>query len=105
MELSKWLSAEVESGDELQTIRIVGELDLAGAAPVYQLMVSSPGPTVVIDLAEVTFIDCAGLGGLLDGLMWHGAIGHVVLFHAPGGATRRLFSVLNLEILLDSLLV
>ena len=44
---------------------VTGELDLASRDVMLQTCVESDHRTVVVDLAELTFMDCAGYGALM----------------------------------------
>lgn len=49
-----------ESGDEIRVVKIAGELDIASRALVTRLCTEGRARDVVVDLAELTFLDCGG---------------------------------------------
>jgi anti-anti-sigma factor len=54
--------------DKVVTVRVAGELDLAGAPQLEALLMReiSAGKQVVLDLSELAFIDCSGLHAILS---------------------------------------
>ncbi|MCX4545448.1 STAS domain-containing protein [Streptomyces sp. NBC_01565] len=56
---------------------VVGEIDLDSAAEIRDVLISalSAAPRVTVDLAAVTFCDCAGLNALLRARLEAGAAG------------------------------
>lgn len=84
------------------TVRLAGELDLEALpylqARLHEAVGAGPGTEVVVDLSDVTFMDCSALGPLL--VARGGLGGHMRL----QGATRqvtRLFTVAGLSDLLS----
>ncbi|MEU4234458.1 STAS domain-containing protein [Nonomuraea sp. NPDC026600] len=67
----RFSSTRYSVGDRVVTLTPVGEIDLltAGALRVaIEDTLQAPGPVdVVVDLATVTFLDCAGIGALVAG--------------------------------------
>jgi anti-anti-sigma factor len=47
------------------TVHVAGELDLATRKQLLTTMIAGNHPTMVIDLAGVTFMDCSGYGSLV----------------------------------------
>jgi anti-anti-sigma factor len=61
-------SVSARQGDLQSLVRLAGELDLVTARPLEQLLsdvLRTGSGWLVIDLALVTFMDCAGLGVIL----------------------------------------
>ncbi len=50
----------IESDDEIRVVKIAGELDIASRALVTRLCTEGRARDVVVDLAELTFLDCGG---------------------------------------------
>jgi anti-sigma B factor antagonist len=76
-----------------------GELDLAAAprlATVLSMATSSSEPTVVLDLAEVDFIDSTALGAIMHASTEAEAAGKQMLVVAHEGPVRRLLEITNL---------
>ncbi len=72
---------------------LVGELDLASAARVtdHLAQVVHPGSRVLVDLSDVRFMDCAGLGPLVQAHRRAAAGGGWVRLHrVPAGPLRVL---------------
>jgi anti-anti-sigma factor len=55
----------VESDDRTHVVRIAGELDSASRALVTDLCTQGRARSVVVDLSELTFLDCGGYGALV----------------------------------------
>ena len=57
--------------DRMVTLALAGEVDMDAVDPLTSALedaLSTPGPVgVVVDLAMVTFMDCAGIGALVAG--------------------------------------
>ena len=62
----------VGNGDHA-VVALHGELDLADAAAVASRLiaaVAARGPSIIVDLAGLDFIDCCGIGVLVRVLKW-----------------------------------
>jgi anti-anti-sigma factor len=81
-------------------VRLSGELDLAIAPELCDALVSlvSKGGDLVVDLADVEFIDGQGLRPLLLAAEQLDGRGHVVLT-APSSAVARVLRLVNAELL------
>ena len=76
-----------------------GELDLAAAprlATVLSMATQSAEPCVVLDLAEVDFIDSTALGAIMHASTEAEASGKRMLVVALDGPVRRLLEITNL---------
>jgi anti-sigma B factor antagonist len=85
--------------DGLAVVALHGELDLADAPAVASLLmtaVAARGPSIIVDLADLTFIDCCGLGILLRVLQWCRKCGGNMPLAAPQQRVRRVLSVTGL---------
>jgi anti-sigma B factor antagonist len=81
-------------------IRLAGEVDLDHRAALRALVddfESSDATDVTVDLSDVTFIDSAGVGGLVMlGRVAQARGGHVRLLR-PVAAVRKVLAILGLE--------
>jgi anti-sigma B factor antagonist len=80
-------------------VALYGELDLADAPAVTaQLMTAAAacGPSIIVDLAGLTFIDCRGLGVLVRVLQWTRESGGDMPLAAPQQRVRQILSVTGL---------
>ena len=80
-------------------ITVTGELDIAATpelSTVLLMAAGSPGPLVVLDLAEVEFIDSTALGTLLKAGGEIEAAGKQLRIVCAGGPVRRLLEMTNL---------
>ncbi len=55
----------VEHGQDTSVLKIDGELDFASRASVTRACVEDHARTVVVDLADLTFLDCSGYGAFV----------------------------------------
>jgi anti-sigma B factor antagonist len=77
-----------------------GELDLANVPAVASHLIAAVaacGPSVIVDLASLEFIDCCGLGVLVRVLKWTRESGGDVLLAAPQQHVRRLLRLIGLN--------
>lgn len=78
-------------------VRPVGDLDRFSSVAFQQEFADLAGTAVVVDLAEVPFVDSAGLGALVAGVRTvRGAGGDVAVVGARP-ALRRLFDMTGLD--------
>jgi len=80
-------------------VALCGELGLADApALASHLMtaVAACGPSIIVDLADLTFIDCCGLGILVRVLQWTRKCGGNMPLAAPQQRVRKVLSVTGL---------
>jgi anti-anti-sigma factor len=85
--------------DTAHVIAITGELDLAATgelSTVLMIAATSPGSLVVLDLAEVDFIDSTALGTLLKAGGEIEGAGKKLRVVCAGGPVRRLLEMTNL---------
>ncbi|WP_430784090.1 STAS domain-containing protein [Actinoplanes sp. G11-F43] len=83
---------DIDTRDELTTrlLSLVSPTD--GTAPVDR---------IVVDLAEVRFIDSEALGGIIDGYQAAEQTGIDFRITNPAGIVKRLFEIIGLDHLLD----
>jgi anti-sigma B factor antagonist len=81
-------------------VAFYGELDLAGVPAVASHLIAAVtacGPSVIVDLAGVDFIDCCGLGVLVRVEKWTRESGGDLLLAAPQRHIRRLLGLIGLN--------
>lgn len=80
-------------------VALCGELDLADAPAVASHLmtaVAACGPSIIVDLASLTFIDCCGLGVLMRVLQWARESGGDMPLAAPQQRVRKVLSLTGL---------
>jgi anti-sigma B factor antagonist len=80
-------------------VALCGELDLADARAVESHLiaaVAASGPSIIVDLAGLDFIDCCGLGALVRVLRRTRAGGGDMSLAAPQQRVRKVLSVTGL---------
>lgn len=93
------LRVEVDVREDHVYVAAVGELDVSTAGSVEAALLeglAGPGP-VLLDLAEVTFIDSTGLGVLVKAHRHAQTTGGTVALLHPSVHTRKLLTVLGLD--------
>jgi anti-sigma B factor antagonist len=81
-------------------VALHGELDLANVPAVASHLIAAVaacGPSVIVDLADLAFIDCCGLGVLVRVLTWTRESGGDVLLAAPQQHVRRLLRLAGMN--------
>jgi anti-sigma B factor antagonist len=80
-------------------VALHGELDLADVPAVEShliAIVAACGPSVIVDMAGLDFIDCCGLGVLVRMLKWTRANGGEMSLAAPQQHVRRILTLTGL---------
>lgn len=95
-------NVELKVGDSGShaVVALYGELDLANVPAVASHLIAAVaacGPSVIVDLADLVFIDCCGLGVLVRVLKWTRQSGGDVLLAAPQQHVRRLLRLAGLN--------
>ena len=94
----------MEGGDGVVEVTLSGELDLAAAPSVRDILnraVGSGVGTVRVDVSAVTFLDSTGLNVLVDAWRQARGLGVSFVLTAPPANVRRVFDITNLGALLD----
>jgi anti-sigma B factor antagonist len=81
-------------------VALHGEFDVADVPAVASHLIAAVaacGPLVIVDLAGLEFIDCCGLGVLVQALKWTRESGGDVLLAAPPQHVRRLLRIIGLN--------
>jgi anti-anti-sigma factor len=85
------LGIEVLLAPGRAVVQLHGELDLAGSARLLDAIADCGKRDVVVDLARLTFLDCAGYTALEDAATALAAHGHeLCIVDARGGVARVL---------------
>lgn len=86
--------------DEVHVVTLHGELDLSNAHQVRDALVGIAGSAVVVDLADLTFLDSSGIAALLAARKRILDAGHRFSLRGAQGMVRRVLEVTGLEHLL-----
>ncbi|HEY3941161.1 MAG TPA: STAS domain-containing protein [Acidimicrobiales bacterium] len=96
MELTSLLRAEVLPARGGFRIRLRGELDLLSRHRLIDLLARLRGPTLVVDLTDLSFIDASGVGALIMAWRQARASGDQLVARGATGMVRRVFELLDL---------
>jgi len=92
------MELDLRDGDAV--LALAGEVDVAVADMIFERgSASLLGPdrsSLVIDMSRVTFMDAAGLGGLIRLRNLAGDVGATLTIRRPSRAARRLFELTRL---------
>jgi anti-anti-sigma factor len=88
-------SVSVSSADGCRVIHVAGELDLATRDVVHGACVVDDGHQVVVDLAEITFLDCSGYSGLIAARQELEDRGGSLVWRDPSGQPARFLALLS----------
>jgi anti-anti-sigma factor len=98
------LIARVESRNGVARIVLIGELDMA-TVPVLRDRLARSRTNgafgIVLDLRDLTFVDCSGLRAFLAARERSNANGHRFVLVGARPVARRLFELTGTEFLLD----
>lgn len=88
---------ETEVGPDRREIRIDGELDLAVAAELREMIERVMTPQTLIDLRDCDFIDSSGIAVLVQA--HHDAVraGATLIVHSPRGQVKRMLDLTGLS--------
>lgn len=88
-------------GPDAYAVGLVGELDLATAAQLCELLTglaqSGPAATILVDLSDVCYIDCRSVGVIVAATAAAREHGRYLRVVGLRGLPRRVFQVLRLE--------
>jgi anti-sigma B factor antagonist len=92
---------EVADGDDARVVSLHGQLDLANADRVRDVLTGGvSGSRVVVDLADLSFVDSSGVAALLAARGEITEAGHGFELRGAKGIVRRVFDVTGLASLL-----
>jgi stage II sporulation protein AA (anti-sigma F factor antagonist) len=85
--------------DGLAVVAVVGELDLATAPRLSEVLaaMAEPGRVILVDLSDTEFMDCAGLAPLLAACEHQRELGGDLFLEAPSGAVSRVLECTHLD--------
>jgi anti-sigma B factor antagonist len=98
-----WTSDPVAASEplEIRVIRPRGELDIATVDDLDRVLREvPPSAHLVIDLAEVTFVDSVTLSRLVRAARLHEAAGTAVVLAGAAGIVQRVLSITQLDVVL-----
>lgn len=96
---------EVSGSGGRVVVRLAGELDIGTAPEVERVMAAIDPDTVEqvsIDLAKLTFCDCAGIGVIIGAHNRLARNGHRLVLVHPRPSVERVLTLTQCEWLLDS---
>jgi anti-anti-sigma factor len=85
-------------------IRVIGEVDMECASSLQQTIVSAdvpPGGRVLLDMAEVAFIDSAGISAIIDAHKKRAADGIAITLVEVPPLVRTVLSLTGVDTYLD----
>ncbi len=85
----------VESGDTTRLVRIAGELDTASGDLVLRSCTHGRTADVVVDLTDLTFMDCGGYGSLVAARLRLEGLGRTLVIVGAVGEPRRLLDLID----------
>jgi anti-anti-sigma factor len=94
------LRTRAHPGSHVVTVEVGGEIDIESGRCLRNrlcFMIWAHGPRLALDLAGVTFIDCAGLGALLATRRLARVQGGWLRLIAVSGCARRLIEITGLQ--------
>lgn len=100
------LSVGLRTRDRVATLLLSGELDMASSPLVEEWLSKAEGgkkSCIVVDLEQLTFIDCSGLRPLMQAEARACSGGWVFRLVNAGGPVRKVLSVIWPKILLDEI--
>jgi anti-sigma B factor antagonist len=88
-------SVRVRFDDPLFVVEMSGELDLASRTAAIRACTTTDHGDVLVDLSELTFMDCAGYGALASAAKLLEARGGSLVMMSPVGEPRRLLALIE----------
>jgi len=98
--VSELLSLRIEAGSGGLTVRAVGEIDLDSAPRLRECLAFLVGD-VVLNLAEVSFIDSSGIAVLVAEHKRRVSSGEKLIITGSSSMARRVFQVTGVDRVLD----
>ena len=98
--MSSDFAFEAVQGDGVHVITLHGDLDLANAGRFRDVLVDVAGSTIVVDLADLGFLDSSGIAALLGARSQILASGNEFQLRGARGTVHRVLEVTGLAHLL-----
>jgi anti-sigma B factor antagonist len=102
MEETRPLDVEIGEAGDVRVVRLGGELDLASAPRLTELLDEVVAPRVVIDLSGLAFIDSSGVAALVRALRQMDRDGQTLTLTRPSHTVVRVFEILGISSLLET---
>lgn len=100
-ELPAQLAIDVAGDADEHVVRLRGELDIADAGRVHDLLMGTAGSRMVVDVSQLTFIDARGISAIVAARSAIIEAGHPFSIRGARGIVRRVFELTDLGTLLD----
>ncbi len=94
--MSENFSVSITDIGDVHIVRLRGELDMASADGLTDRLVEIAGPIVVVDLADLSFVDSTGLSALIVTRNRMEGNGDVLLVTRPQPNVRRVLEITGL---------
>jgi anti-sigma B factor antagonist len=91
------IEASADTGNGLLILHCKGPLTLATVSDFQKAVLGKDAPALILDLAEVPYVDSAGLGSLVRLHVSRQRIGHRLLLAAVNERARALLQMTSLE--------
>jgi anti-sigma B factor antagonist len=82
-------------------LRVVGEIDAHTAPLIADAIDAAPHERLIVDLADVEFVDSSGLRVLIDAHQRRAADDRSIVLANPSAVVRRLFEIAGVEAYLE----
>lgn len=105
MRFEPQFTARIDARNRVAKVALRGELDMATVPILTDHLVHlehTDIDAIMIDLRDLTFLDCAALHAFLEGRDHAEQNGHVLILIGARASARRLFELTGTEFLLDA---
>ncbi len=93
---SEPFSVDLRQVRDVHVVTLAGELDLATGQGLPDVLADVAGPTVVVDLASLTFIDSSGIGALARARQRISARGSSMILSRPQPRVAKTLEIMGL---------
>jgi anti-sigma B factor antagonist len=84
-------------GESAVRVRLTGELDLAGAPGLRDCLIALAAADIVIDMTDLTFMDCSGISVLIEAHKRAIQHGRTVVLRKPQGMVARVLDLSGVD--------